>query len=208
MSEITKFLHANNLPAEAAAQLDFYVSTLLEFNEKMNLIGPMSREIIVRELILDSLVPATIWPAASTCIDVGSGAGLPGIPLAIALPDVEFTLVEPRKKRSQFMRIVVNRLGLKNVRIFDKRVEQIPDDDYQCAVSKAVFSPLDFLRILNDWVAENGSFISMCSADSLWELNEYASNNHLRKSAEISDVSKLIGHRSEIQRCVVIWTRD
>ncbi|MEZ4458314.1 MAG: 16S rRNA (guanine(527)-N(7))-methyltransferase RsmG [bacterium] len=190
---------------DRAAAIEKYVDLLIEFNNSMNLIGPMKKPEIIAELILDSLVPLLIWPPGIEVLDVGSGAGLPGIPLAIARPDLQFRLVEPRKKRSQFLKIVANRLGLKNVRVWANRLEELPVQPVDVAISKAVFSPVDFLKNLGPWTANGGFMISMCASDALGELERYAAEHALKKCAEISDAAQVTGHATEIQRSVLVW---
>ena len=190
---------------DRGARIEKYVDLLIEFNSAMNLIGPMNKAEILAELILDSLAPLAIWPSGERVLDVGSGAGLPGIPLAIARPDLQFHLVEPRKKRSQFLKIVANRLGLKNVRVSANRLEELPIAPVDIAISKAVFSPVEFLQNLGPWTHGGGFLISMCASDALDELGKFADGIALKKCAVISDVSELTGQMSEIQRSVVVW---
>lgn len=209
MTAIQDFLELAGIQgaADKSAVLETYVDLLLQFNASMNLIGPMSRELIVAELILDSLVPAFVWPPGKTAVDVGSGAGLPGIPLAVAFPDVQFCLVEPRKKRAQFLKIAAHRLGLKNVEVFEKRIEDMPTRSFDIATSKAVFQPVEFLDVMGHWIGSGGSLISMCAADAAPELEEFAQKMALKKRAEIPDSSEKTQKKSDIQRAVYVWEK-
>lgn len=210
MNPIQNFLEDARIQdaAQKSTTLEGFVDLLLQFNASMNLIGPMSREVIIDELILDSLVPALIWPGGKTAIDVGSGAGLPGIPLAIIYPDIQFTLVEPRKKRAQFLKIVAHRIGLKNVEIFQKRIENLPQKKFDIATSKAVFQPVEFLEIMSPWVGDGGALISICAADAEPDLVLFADAHQLKKRAEITDSSEKTGKKSEIQRAVFVWEKS
>jgi 16S rRNA (guanine527-N7)-methyltransferase len=207
MTAIQDFLELAGIQdaPDKAVKLEAYVDLLLQFNTSMNLIGPMSRELIIAELILDSLVPAFVWPAGKTAVDVGSGAGLPGIPLAVAFPDVQFCLVEPRKKRAQFLKIAAHRLELKNVEVFEKRIEDLPIRSFDIATSKAVFLPVEFLDVMGAWVGSGGALISMCAADAEPELEEFALKMALKKRAEIPDSSEKTQKKSDIQRAVYVW---
>lgn len=209
MTAIQDFLELAGVQDAAgkAATLEAYVDLLLQFNASMNLIGPMDRELIVAELILDSLVPAFVWPAGKTAVDVGSGAGLPGIPLAVAFPEVQFCLVEPRKKRAQFLKIAAHRLGLKNIEVFEKRIEDLPPRSFDIATSKAVFQPVEFLDVMGHWVGSGGALISMCAADAQAELENFAQKMALKKRAEIPDSSEKTQKKSDIQRAVYVWEK-
>lgn len=160
-------------------KLEQYMDLLQHFNESSNLIGPMDRATIQRDLIEDSLKSAQHVAPSGRALDVGSGAGLPGLPLAIIYPDAHFTLVEPRKKRTQFLRIATNRLGLKDrVQVIEERIETVTlDPDFECfdwVVSKAFTSPPLFLKQALEWVRPGGHIISMISAQDWAELQDVA----------------------------------
>lgn len=140
------YLGAHGLPCDAAAleRLDAYRQLLLKFNRTSNLIGPMGPAEIERTLLLDSLSAAVACPPYGEVADIGSGAGLPGIPLAILYPHVSFTLIEPRLKRTTFMEIVRKRLNLENVEIAPLRVEQV-DGAFDYLISKAFQPPQTWL---------------------------------------------------------------
>lgn len=92
----------------------------------MNLTALSTPAQVVQQGFLDSLVCAPLLPAASgLAVDVGSGAGFPAIPLALVKPAVEFTLVEPSRKRVTFLRHVIRRLKLTTVRVRPERVEAL-----------------------------------------------------------------------------------
>jgi 16S rRNA (guanine527-N7)-methyltransferase len=98
--------------AQAAAMLE-HLSLLQKWNKKHNLVGPGSIDEWLERHTLDSLVIATRIPSGLRVLDVGSGAGFPGIPLAIARPDLEVLLAEARQKRAAFLQLVRASLGLR-----------------------------------------------------------------------------------------------
>ena len=104
--------------AEAVAErlLD-YAHLLLAANAKTNLVGAKSLRGLIAAHLLDSLAPLAGEVLAVPVVDLGSGAGLPGLPAAIAWPELDIVLLEPRAKRVQFLRGVVNELALPNVRV-------------------------------------------------------------------------------------------
>ena len=103
--------------ASTAAKLLEFGSLLLEANQSTNLTGAKNLAAIVGEHILDRLAPLKLISIKDPVIDVGSGAGFPGIPAAVVYPKKRFILVEPRAKRAEFLASVIPRLGLKNVTV-------------------------------------------------------------------------------------------
>lgn len=93
-------------------------------------------------------------------VDFGSGAGFPGIPLALARPDWNFTLVEPRRKRASFLEMAVARLNLRNVKVRIGRIEDIPDQLYRHAVTRATFSDTSAFEMAAAWLEPQGSLLA------------------------------------------------
>jgi 16S rRNA (guanine527-N7)-methyltransferase len=96
---------------------------LLEANRRTNLVGPMDLEKLVVHHFLDSLAPFASHRFRPPIIDLGSGAGLPGIPVAIAFPRAPVTLIEPRRLRAEFLRSAVAALGLDRVEVVQTSAE-------------------------------------------------------------------------------------
>ncbi len=119
-----------------------YAKILLEWNQIHNLSGANSAKEIESN-ILDSIYPLLFIEDFQTCLDVGSGAGFPAIPLAIAKPKSNFILTEPRQKRSSFLLFIKSKLGLPNIQIHKSRIEQI-DVKANLITSRAVM-PTDKL---------------------------------------------------------------
>lgn len=130
---------AIDLPEEFFGKIEQFASILLEWNRVHNLSGATSVEAVM-EQVYDSLYPLSFLEPFDSVLDVGSGAGFPAIPLAAARPQSAFTLVEPTKKRVAFLNWVKIKLGLKNVTIIDKRIEELDPAVYSLITSKAVMS--------------------------------------------------------------------
>lgn len=133
------------LPDQQKQQLIGYVELLHKWNKTYNLTSvrdPM--EMLVRH-ILDSIV-VNPHLEGNRFIDVGTGPGLPGIPLAIVRPDAHFTLLDSLGKRVRFLRQVQHELGLKNVEPVQSRVEEfIPEPAFDGVISRAFASLQDML---------------------------------------------------------------
>ncbi|MBN2125739.1 MAG: 16S rRNA (guanine(527)-N(7))-methyltransferase RsmG [Deltaproteobacteria bacterium] len=100
-----------------------YLDELLEWNRHIRLTGVRSREGISIELLLDSLIPSPFLPGSGRLLDVGSGAGFPGIPLKIRFPGLDTTLLEAHSKKGSFLKQVIRRLGLTGIRVIRGRIE-------------------------------------------------------------------------------------
>lgn len=126
-----------------ARQLD-YLELLIRWNRRFNLTAVREpRDMVVRHL-LDSLA---VLPhvAGPTLADLGSGAGLPGLPLALARPDLHVTLVDSNGKKARFLRAVQREMGLDNVAVAQMRVEAM-QGNFDCLTTRAFASVADMLR--------------------------------------------------------------
>lgn len=126
-----------------------YLDCLLLWRSKISLVSTESVDEIVVRHIADSLALAPLVPQGGRVADIGSGAGLPGLPLAIVCPDAEFLLVEPRRKRANFLREASRVTEVGHVAVFESRVEALEpavSRGLDTIVSRA-FGPLaDFLE--------------------------------------------------------------
>jgi len=119
-----------------------FADLLNEWNQSVNLISRKDPYTVIERHFLDSAGLAVVLDLPSGCcvMDLGSGAGFPGLPLALLRPDVHFTLVESRAKKTAFHRAVIDALGLENVVTLAERVESLPAETgpFDWVVSRAV----------------------------------------------------------------------
>ncbi len=101
-----------------------YLDELWDWNHRINLTGLSTRERIIIELFLDSLIPAPFLPENGRMFDVGSGAGLPGVPLKIFRPHLEVHLLEANSKRVSFLKQVIRLLSLRKIEVMKGRIEK------------------------------------------------------------------------------------
>ena len=150
-----------DLPADAPAKLLAYAALLAKWNRVYNLTALRDDAQIVSHHLLDSLA---VLPHldATRLVDVGSGGGLPGIPIAIARPDCEIALVETSHKKATFLQQVRIELGLAAVTVVNDRVEQWqPGKSYDAAISRAFSDIADFVRLTDHLVAKGGRWHAM-----------------------------------------------
>lgn len=139
-----------------------YYEELFIWNRRINLIASGERTIFVERHLVDSLCVLKLdIPQNSALLDLGSGNGLPGIPLAIALPEVRIDLLESRAKRCTFLRHVISRLGLRNARVLCGRLEerQAPPGKYHYVLARGVRVSKGMAVLIQHLLDEEGALI-------------------------------------------------
>lgn len=157
---------------EMKQQFLIYKNLIQEVNKVLNLTGIDDDSGIYHKHFYDSLLIAPLMKQGSRVADVGSGAGFPGVVLAIARPDLEITCIEPTTKRTQFLSRIVSECGLKNVMIINARAEEIIESNretFDYATARAV-AYLDILsELCIPFVKIGGTFIAMKGQKALEE---------------------------------------
>ncbi len=149
------------IPASQQDQLIGYVELLNKWNKAYNLTSVRDPNEMVVKHIMDSIVVGTHLDG-ERYIDVGTGPGLPGIPLAITNPDKEFVLLDSLGKRIRFIRQVTHELGIKNVTAVQSRVEEYqPETGFDGVLSRAFASMNDMVSWCRHLPAENGNFLAL-----------------------------------------------
>jgi len=136
-----------------------YAELLEDWSQRINLTAHRSTDAIVRRLVLDAAALGREFGPIPSLADVGSGAGLPGIPLAILWPDCRVTLIEPRRKRHHFLRAVVRDLALENVIAKLGRSEDLEPEHHAAAVAQALAAPAQALEWLLPWAEIGGRLV-------------------------------------------------
>ena len=143
------------------ASLLAYLAVLRKWNATFNLVGTSNEHELVQKHLLDSIA---IGPFInkSPVLDVGSGAGLPGIPLAITLPELSFKLLDANNKKARFMRQAVIELNLSNIEVIHSRVENYQPNGAPKTIVSRAFAPFEkALDILSTVCAEDGQVLLM-----------------------------------------------
>lgn len=133
---------AELFPAERLDLIQRYADLLATDGVTRGLIGPREGPRLWERHLLNSAALAALVPASASVADVGSGAGLPGLVLAIARPDVQVTLVEPLLRRTRFLEEVVEALSLNRVEVLRARAEDVPADRRFDVVTSRAVAPL------------------------------------------------------------------
>lgn len=152
-------------PAQDEA-FDVYLAELRRWASQVNLTGLRSEEAIIREGFVRSLSYRVAFEPLPLmkAIDVGSGAGFPGLVLKIGYPAIDMLLLEPRRKRATFLRSTIRRLGLTGVRCIQARVEELHGDAehqgrYDIAFARAVGPVPDVVRMIEPLLAPGGRLV-------------------------------------------------
>jgi 16S rRNA (guanine527-N7)-methyltransferase len=149
------------LPLAAVEKLLNFLQLLEKWNKIYNLTAVRDPEQMVPRHLLDSLsvLPYLQGPRV---LDIGTGAGLPGIPLALARPDLEFTLLDSNAKKTRFATQALHELGLKNVAVVQERVEKFhPAEKFDTLIARAFASIPDMLAASRHLCAPSGRFLVM-----------------------------------------------
>jgi 16S rRNA (guanine(527)-N(7))-methyltransferase RsmG/RNA polymerase-binding protein DksA len=134
------------LDGEALERLERFAALLEEWNGVHNLTGARDRETMIKNIV-DSLVPTGFVKAPESLLDVGTGAGFPGLILAVAWPGTETVLCEPLNKRAAFLRLAAMELGLERVAVEKRRVEELRHAPFGLISSRAVSDTALLLKL-------------------------------------------------------------
>jgi 16S rRNA (guanine527-N7)-methyltransferase len=149
------------LPAGTEAKLLAYLTLLDKWNRVYNLTAVRDAERMVSHHLLDSLAAVPFFPAESV-LDVGSGGGLPGIPLAIARPELQVTLVDSIAKKTAFLLQAKAELGLNNLHVVTGRVEGFrPESGFGVITSRAFSDLGEFVALTRHLLKPGGRWLAM-----------------------------------------------
>lgn len=162
-------MHLALAPAQCEALLG-YLGLLARWNRAYNLTAVRDPAVMVRRQLLDSL-SILPWVDRGPLLDVGTGAGLPGLPLAVARPDLVFTLLDTNGKKTRFVQQAVGELGLSNVEVVRARAERLGrPGHYALIVSRAFATLADMVRATAPLLAADGRWLAMKGALPVQEL--------------------------------------
>lgn len=160
--QLTAGLEQFNLAVTDSQQTSLlaYLYLLQKWNQAYNLTAIRNSGDMVSQLLLDALV-AIPWLRQSPVLDVGTGAGLPGIPLAITNPDISFTLLDSNGKKIRFIKQVVIELQISNVDVVQSRVEAFqPDECFAMVISRAYADMAMLVTSTSHLLTENGEWLA------------------------------------------------
>ena len=180
-------LGALGIPLSASARTSLleYCDLISKWNKTYNLTSVDDPEQMVSLHLLDSLAVLPFLPGGRV-LDVGTGAGLPGIPLAIARPDQSFVLLDSNGKKTRFLVQASGQLGLDNIEVVNQRVESYQAPElFDVIISRAFSSLGQFLSACNHLVSPRGQFLAMKGKLPEDELQQLPAGIQLVSSVEL-----------------------
>lgn len=189
-AEIEKRVPAFGLSLEQpeVSRLARYLAELDLWRRRTNLTGPMAAEELVFHA-LESVFGEKLILHGARVVDIGSGAGLPGLPLALARPDLSVTLLEPRGKRAAFLRHAIRALPVRNARVLESHVEKLLEPAYDVATVRALANLADIMKkpvflesngALISWTTEPQKLAEMLSRNFSLERTEHVPGTRVK----------------------------
>lgn len=163
---LTSGLAELRLPADRAAPLAELSELVARWAERINLTAHRSPDAVARRLVLDALALGKALPVTppASLIDLGSGAGFPGLPLAILWPSCRVTLVESRERKHHFQRTAIRALGLTNAQALRGRAEELDATPHEVVVAQAMAEPTHVLEWMRRW-ADSTGWLALAQSD-------------------------------------------
>ena len=185
-----------------------YMNLLIEWNEKINLTAIIEPNEIILKHFIDSITILKDIKDGSIVVDVGTGAGFPGIPLSIMNPTLKITLVDSLNKRLIFLQEVINELDLKNVELVHARAEEFGRnkkyrEKFDVATSRAVSNLATLSEYLLPLVKINGKAISMKAGNASQEIED-AKKAIKTLGGNINNIEEFNLPQSDIGRTIII----
>lgn len=193
---------------EMKQQFEDYMHLLLEWNEKINLTAITEEDEIILKHFIDSLTISKYIEKEKTIVDVGTGAGFPGIPLRIARKDLKVTLVDSLNKRILFLNEVIQKLGLKEIETLHYRAEEFGQnkkyrESFDVATSRAVANLSTLVEYLLPLVKVGGICVCMKGSEIKEELENSKKAIEIL-GGEIQEVEEFYLPGTDIKRSIVI----
>ena len=160
-----------------------YAEALVRDSDLLGLLGPREMPKLWTRHILNSAVVAELVESGKSVADVGSGAGLPGIPMAIAQPNAHFTLIEPMERRSDWLKQIASDLGLENVTVLRARAEEV-GEAFDLVTARAVSALPKLLRLTVPITHHGGKILALKGSKAADEIEDA---KKLAKKLKIAD---------------------
>jgi len=160
-----------------------YTQLLRDWNLRLNLVSRRDTDRILTYHVIDSLAVQRFIPQGMRVCDIGTGAGLPGIPVVLVRPDVKMFLIESSQKKSRFLQTATAELGLANVEVFNERAEALPALDCDVILSRLAGPLREVVQYARPHRKPKGTIVLYKTRDSAEELRKAGrllARHHLR----------------------------
>lgn len=162
---------------DAVARLRVWLDAIAQWNARIDLTAARGSDELIDLMVADAAVIASATERGLRLVDVGTGAGAPGLAIALLRPDLRVTLVEPLQKRVSFLRTVIGMLGVSNVTVLRDRGEALADRGqlFDVALARATLAPPEWLALGSRLVSEKGSVWVLLAREAPPSLEGWAS---------------------------------
>ena len=191
-------------PAEQmVSQFGSYLDLLVKWNQKINLTSEKSSQDILLRHIFDSLQYAPVISPKDEIVDIGSGAGFPGIPLKIIYPELVATMIESQRKRCSFLETVIFELGLKATKVINDRAEKIsPERLTETVIFRGVSDIKSCLELATPFLRRGGKVVLKKGVEERGELKQPIYNFSLEQEVVVT------GHNNKKSSLLVFVKRS
>jgi 16S rRNA (guanine527-N7)-methyltransferase len=189
-----------HLDEEMLVRFCTYLDELRQWNRVVRLVSCAEVKEVVWLHFMDSLTPLSLMPEEGLLVDIGSGAGFPGVPIKIARPSLHVTLVEAKRKKANFLRHLSKRLALEGVRVHEGRAEEMESSvRFDIAISRASAPAERWIPWALRQLSEGGRIIVMTSQEaSLDHLRGLADDLHLEVMGVKDVLLPVVGRRRRV----------
>ncbi len=179
-----------HLHQDAMRRFEIYLKELKAWNQKFNLTAIKEDKGMAIKLFLDSLTPFNLIKTGSMLLDIGSGAGFPGIPLHIADPSLHVTLLDSVNKKVTFLNHIIAELGLTGIEVIHSRAEEFAKTKkgaYDVVISRALTNLSGFIKLGEPFLKPDGILIAMKGSRADEEIRD-AARILERKKMKVKDI--------------------
>ena len=182
-------------------RLIVFINELLAANQTVNLTAIVDPEEIIDKLILDSIFPNPFIPLASRVLDMGTGAGFPGIPLKIVSPDLRMTLIDGKRKKINFLKYVIRQLSLEGIEARHIRAEALAAEErrFNVVITRAVASLVNLIQVAFPLLEKEGVVIAMKGCNYQREIEALKENSVIKIRKKTLPVDQLRIHAEKYQ---------
>jgi len=175
------------------ALLEVFAKELLAANERLNLTRVLDPVALADKLILDSVYPGKFLEGEGRVLDLGTGGGVPGVPLKIARPEMELTLIDGKRKKINFVKYVIRKLGLEGIEARQVRADALAGEGvrFGCVITRAVASLADLLRMAFPVLAPGGVMVAMKGAHYQEEIEAFRETGKIVCGGRLVDPAAL-----------------
>lgn len=166
------------LTEQQLALLGTFVAELITWNQKVNLTAITDPLEVIEKHLIDSLIPAHHLREGASVLDIGTGGGLPGIPLKIYMPSLKMTMIDGSRKKISFVNYMIRQLGLAEVEARQIRAEELGEisayqQAYDVVICRAVTSVKQFVTLGTPFLKKGGIMIAMKGTEFSEELSDF-----------------------------------